>query len=160
MAENPVASGSTTPRIVALILGLTFLSLIIAFVAMAMISRDEVRLNAVGPLGPAPGVERGGVRFTGTIHVWEVVGGIGHDAQGNAQLQLNLRGPTAQPPDASLPLSVALKRPDSEATLPIPLTRTGPGVYTGAAPLPGDGQWQLRLTVPEVTGVLNFTLDP
>lgn len=156
-----MASGSTTPRIVALVLGLVFLALIAAFVAMALVTRDEVRLNAVGPLGPAPGLERGGVRFTGTIHVWEVIGGIGRDQARTARIDLNLRGPTAQPPEASLALTASLVRPDESATpLQVPLQRSGPGLYIGEAPLIADGAWQLRLSIPEVTGVLNFTLDP
>lgn len=156
-----MAGSHNTPRIVALILGLTFFALIGAFVTMAMISRDEVRINAIGPLGKAPGVERGGVRFSGTVHVWEVVGSVGTDSAGQAQLELNLRGPTGQPPDAGLPLSARFVRPDSDATpIAVTLDRVGRGVYTGSAPLPGDGPWQLHIAVPEITGVLNFTVDP
>ncbi|MDX5446010.1 MAG: FixH family protein [Zoogloeaceae bacterium] len=156
-----MAAGNNTPRIVAVILALTFFALIGAFVTMAMISRDEVRLNAIGPLGPAAGVERGGVRFSGTVHVWEVVGSVGTDHEGNAQLSLNLRGPNGQPPDARLQLAAAFARPDSEAApIEAPLRRVGQGVYEGRAALGGDGAWRLRLIVPEVTGVLAFTVDP
>jgi hypothetical protein len=156
-----LAGSNNTPRIIAAILGLVFFALIAAFVAMAMISRDEVRINAIGPLGKAPGVERGGVRFSGTVHVWEVVGSVGTDQQGNAQLNLNLRGPNGQPPDGRLELSAAFARPGSDAAhIPVRLQRVGQGVYDGQATLPGDGPWLLRLAVPEVTGVLAFTVDP
>lgn len=157
----PLADSNNTPRIVAAILGLVFFALIAAFVAMAMISRDEVRINAIGPLGKAPGIERGGVRFSGTVHVWEVVGSVGTDHDGNAQLSLNLRGPNGQPPDAGLQLGASFVRPDADAVaIPAVLQRIGQGVYSGSASLPGDGAWVLRLTVPEITGVLAFTVDP
>lgn len=156
-----LAASNNTPRIVAALLGLVFFALIGAFVTMAMISRDEVRINAIGPLGKAPGIERGGVRFSGTVHVWEVVGSVGTDHDGHARLELNLRGPNGQPPDGRLELSAAFARPDSEAPpIAAPLRRVGPGVYDGQATLPGDGPWLLRLAVPEVTGVLAFTVDP
>jgi hypothetical protein len=156
-----LAASNNTPRIVAAILGLVFFALIAAFVAMAMISRDEVRINAIGPLGKAPGIERGGVRFSGTVHVWEVVGSVGTDPAGNARLELNLRGPNGQPPDAGLQLTASFVRPDEGATpIAAPLQRTGRGVYDGSATLPGDGPWLLRLSVPEITGVLAFTVDP
>ena len=156
-----MAGSNNTPRIVAAIFGLTFLVLIGAFVMMAMISRDEVRINAIGPLAKAPGLERGGVRFSGTVHVWEVLGSVGASADLQARVEMQLRGPTGQPPDAGLQLTAAFARPDSDAApLAVPLRRTGQGAYAGSAPLPADGPWLLRLAVPEVTGVLAFTVDP
>ncbi|HLW04299.1 MAG TPA: AAA family ATPase [Azoarcus sp.] len=156
MAGNP-----NTPRIIAAILGVIFFALVGAFVMMAMVSRDEVRMNAIGPLGKAPGVERGGVRFAGTLHVWEVSGSIGIDQHGHAHLSADFRGPSAQPPNPDFPLSAAFIRPDSDAEpIPAAMRRVGRGSYRGSAALPGDGPWLLRLTVPEVTGVLAFTADP
>lgn len=156
-----MATSNNTPRVVALILGLIFFALIAAFVTMAMISRDEVRINAIGPLGKSPGVERGGVRFSGTLNVWEVVGSIGADSERVAHLNMFLRGPNGQPPDDGLQLTARLVQPEGGGDgIAAPLTRTGPGTYAGSAPLPADGPWLLRLAVPEVTGVLAFTVDP
>lgn len=156
-----MAGNNNTARIIAGILGLIFLLLILAFVTMALVQRDEVRINAIGPFGPAPGAERGGVRFAGAIHVWEVNGHVAIDAARNATVSAHLRGPNGQPPGAGLDLTAAFERPDSDAgAIPARLRRSGPGVYTGAAALPADGQWRLRLKVPEVTGVMVFTVDP
>lgn len=156
-----MAGSNHTPRIVAAILGVVFFALVGAFVTMAMVSRDEIRMNAIGPLGKAPGVERGGVRFAGTVHVWEISGSIGIDQHGHAHLAADLRGPSAQPPNPDLPLSAVFTRPDSDAEpISASLRRVGRGSYRGSAALPGDGPWLLHLTVPEVTGVLAFTVDP
>ena len=156
-----MAGNNNTARIVAILLGLIFFALIAAFVTMALIQRDEVRINAIGPFGPAPGAERGGVRFAGAIHVWEVNGHVAIDAARNATATVHLRGPNGQPPGAGLDFTAAFDRPDTNAAaIPARLRRSGPGVYSGAAALPADGPWRLRLAVPEVTGVLAFTVDP
>lgn len=149
-----------TPRIVAAVLGLLVLVLIGAFVAMALVTRDEVRLGAVGPLGKAPGLERGGVRFAGALNVWEVQGSLGADRDATAHLSLSLRGPTGQPPGGALPLTARLARPGDDGDgIAVPLSRTGPGLYAGRAPL-AEGRWVLRLGLPEVTGTLAFAVDP
>lgn len=156
-----MAAGNNTPRIVAAIIGLVFFALIAAFVTMAMITRDEARLNVIGPIPASPGLERGGVRFAGTVHVWQVDGRLASDASGNLRIAIDLLGPNGQPPPPSLPMALALDMPEREMAPLRPRVQVGTlGAYTANVELPTTGQWRLRLEVPEITGVLLFTVDP
>ena len=143
------------------LVGGAFLLLIAAFVSMVFLAQDEVRLNAVGPIAAAPGAERGGVVFHGTANIWEVRGRLTQDDARQVSLAIDLVGPTAQPAPAGLQLSLSLERDDGTGT-PIPLdhrlVRPGSRVAT-SAPLE-TGQWRLRLTLPEIEALQEFSVEP
>ncbi|MDG3065272.1 AAA family ATPase [Thauera mechernichensis] len=167
-----MASSSTPPsrsagapaarqaRLVALIVGGLFLLLIVAFVAMVFTVRDEARLNAVGPIPPAPGAERGGLVFHGTANIWEVRGRMTLDAERQVSFSFDLIGPTAQPAPATLAFDLSLDMPDHDrAPIPLQHTLAGPGSYVAKAALPEPGRWRLRLQLPEITGLFEFEVD-
>ncbi|WP_332669775.1 FixH family protein [Aromatoleum sp.] len=151
------AAESNGARIVALAIAGAFLLLILAFVAMAFIDHDEARLNPVGPVARGAGTERGGVVFSGAAGTWEVRGQVAIDAQRRAHVAFDLVSPTGQPAPASLVPTVAFDRPGRETTpLTATVSREAPGSYAAASPLPAEGQWRLRIGLPEIAAVLLF----
>ncbi len=147
-------------RFTALAIAVPFLLLVIAFVVMAFIVRDEARLNPVGPVMPAPGAERGGLVFKGTANVWEVNGRMAIDAERRAHVSFNVRGPAGQPPSPDFPAQVALDMPEHTMEALRPTTSwVGPGAYVATAALPMDGRWRLRIEFPEITGVFLIDVD-
>lgn len=143
------------------LVGGAFLLLIAAFVSMVFLAQDEVRLNAVGPIAAAPGAERGGVVFHGTANIWEVRGRLTQDGARRALLAIDLVGPTSQPAPAGLPLRLELERVDgtgAAVALEHRLVRPGSLVATSAALEPG--QWRLRIALPEIEAVQEFSVEP
>lgn len=156
VARRQAAEGNGA-RIAALAIAGAFLLLILAFVTMAFIDRDEARLNPIGPVATGAGSERGGVVFAGAAGTWELRGQVGIDAQRNVRVAFDLVSPTGQPAPASLVPTIAFDRPDSEMTpLAATASREAPGSYVATAPLPADGQWRLRIGLPEIAAVLVF----
>ncbi|HRP75538.1 MAG TPA: AAA family ATPase [Rhodocyclaceae bacterium] len=147
-------------RIVAIVMATVFFLLIGAFTLMVFFVHDEARLNAVGPIAPGPGQERGGLVFTGTANIWEVRGRMTLDARRQVRFDFDLIGPTGIPAPDTLEVSVAVDMPIHDMpTIELPLVRTGPGSYAAGAPLPQAGQWRLLITLPEITGVFIFDVD-
>lgn len=143
------------------LVGGAFLLLMAAFVSMVFLAQDEVRLNAVGPIAAAPGAERGGVVFHGTANIWEVRGRLTQDSARQALLAIDLVGPTSQPAPAGLPLRLELERVDgtgAAVALEHRLVRPGSLVATSAALEPG--QWRLRIALPEIEAVQEFSVEP
>lgn len=159
-AVNSRTSGARGVRLVAVSIGTLFLLLVVSFMLMVFFVQDEARLNAVGPIASAPGAERGGLVFRGTANIWDVRGRMTLDADQRVRFALDLIGPAGQPAPASLDFALALDMPahDMEALRPA-VSRTGPGSYVAAAPLPHAGQWRLRIELPEITGVFLFDVD-
>ena len=159
--QKTAASEARGARLLVGLIGGAFLLLIAAFVSMIFLAQGEVRLNAVGPIAAAPGAERGGVVFHGTANIWEVRGRLTQDDARQVSLAIDLVGPTAQPAPAGLQLSLSLERADGTGT-PIPLdhrlVRPGSLVAT-IAPLE-TGQWRLRLTLPEIEALQEFSVEP
>lgn len=160
MKEDPPGSraqSARSARLVALLVGLPIFALLLAFMVMPFLARDETRLNAVGPIPASPGLERGGVRFAGTVHLWEIDGRIGTDDQQRLRLAFDLRGPDGQPSPPGLEVGLTLDMPEREMVpLRLSTTRTGPGAYSASGSIPEEGRWRLRMEFPEVTGVLLF----
>jgi hypothetical protein len=151
------AAENNGARIAALAIGGAFLLLILAFVTMAFIVRDEARLNPIGPVAPGAGSERGGVVFSGAAGTWELRGQVAIDAQRSVHVAFDLVSPTGQPAPASLVPTIAFEQPDRETTpLTATASREAPGSYVATAPLPADGQWRLRIGLPEIAAVLVF----
>lgn len=147
-------------RIVAIAMASVFFLLIGAFTLMVFFVHDEARLNAVGPIAPGPGQERGGLVFTGTANIWEVRGRMTLDARRHVRFDFDLIGPTSIPAPDTLEVGVAVDMPAHDIPpMPLPLVRTGPGSYAAGAPLPEPGQWRLLITLPEITGVFIFDVD-
>lgn len=148
-------------RWVAVVFGGLFLLLIIGFVAMVFFIQSEARLNAIGPIAPAPGAERGGLVFTGTANVWEVRGRMTQGAGRQVQFSFDLIGPNGQPAPRSLELGLSLDMPGQDMpAVPLAHTLTGIGSYAASATLPQSGRWRLRMAFPEITGVFEFEVEP
>lgn len=159
--QAAAASGARSARLLVGLIGGVFLLLIAAFVGMIFLVHDEVRLNAVGPIAAAPGAERGGVVFHGTANIWEVRGRLTQDNARQVSFAIDLVGPTAQPAPAGLQLSLSLERTDGTGT-PIPLDHrlVRPGsLVASSAPLE-TGPWRLRLTLPEIEALQEFSVEP
>ncbi|MGL1834683.1 FixH family protein [Rhodocyclaceae bacterium SMB388] len=151
---------ATQARVIAAVVGSLFLVLILGFVAMVFFVQDEVRLNPVGPIAPAPGAERGGLVFRGTANIWDVRGRMTVDAQRNVRFDFDLVGPTGQPAPASLELRLSLDMPEHDmAARALALTRTGVGSYVATASALQPGRWRLRMDFPEIDGVFLFDID-
>ena len=157
-AATPGAASSVRhTRWLAAIIGGLFLLLVAGFIAMVVFVKDEVRINPVGPIAAAPGLEQGGLHFQGTLNVWELQGRMAIDARRQAHFELDMRGPSGQPAPRDLAFSLALATPDgSREPLRIPHESIGIGSYAASVQLPAPGRWQLRVGFPEVTGVLEF----
>lgn len=140
------------------LVAIPFVLLIAAFVAIPFIASDEVPLNPVGPVSPAPGAERGGTVFLGTANVWEVRGNVTQDASGAANFSFTLRGPNGHPPRGPLELTLELDQPDSgRPVVTLPLQNHGAGSYSAKTPVLSAGPWRLRMRFAEVTARFNFT---
>lgn len=147
-------------RLVAIAIGTFFLLLTAGFVAMVFFVQDEARLNAVGPIAPGPGAERGGMVFRGTANIWDVRGRMTLDAERQVRFDLDLVGPTSQPAPSSLEFRLVLDMPEQTLAPLYPrIIRTGPGSYAASAPLPHAGQWRLRIELPEIAGVFLFMVE-
>lgn len=143
------------------LVGGAFLLLIAAFVGMIFLAQDEIRLNAVGPIAAAPGAERGGVVFHGTANIWEVRGRLTQDAARQANFAIDLVGPTGQPAPADLALRLSLEPADGAGSAQALAHRlVGPGsVVASSAPLE-TGRWRLRIALPEIEAVQEFSVEP
>lgn len=164
--SRPPAHDATTTdasrgvRMVAISVGALFLLLVAGFVAMVFFVQEEARLNAVGPIAPGPGAERGGLVFRGTANIWDVRGRMTLDAERRVRFELDLIGPTGQPAASTLDLRLVLDMPERELAPLYPrIARTGAGAYAASAALPQPGQWRLRIELPEITGVFLFIAD-
>ncbi|MDO9600084.1 MAG: AAA family ATPase [Azoarcus sp.] len=148
-------------RWVAVVFGGVFLVLIIGFVSMVFFIQSEARLNAVGPIAPAPGAERGGLVFKGTANVWEVRGRMTQGAERQVHFSFDLIGPNGQPAPRSLYLGLSLDRPGLDMP-PIPLghNHNGMGSYSASTTLPQTGRWRLRIEFIEITGLFEFDVEP
>ena len=159
--QSAAAAEARGARLLVGIIGGGFLLLIAAFVGMIFFVHDEARLNAVGPIAAAPGAERGGVVFHGTANIWEVRGRLTQDAARQANFAIDLVGPTGQPAPADLALRLSLEPADgagSAVALEHRLVRPGSLVATSAALEPG--QWRLRIALPEIEAVQEFSVEP
>ena len=151
------ASGTRAVRYAALAIAVPFLLLVLAFVVMPFLDHSEARLDAVGPIAPAPGIERGGLVFAGTAGVWEVKGRVAVDAGRRVHLAFDLAAPNGQPAPATLVPGLLLDLADREIEpLRLEVSRTGPGAYASGAPVPFGGRWRLRIEFPDITGVFVF----
>ena len=155
-AAGRSAGGGRTAAIV--IAGL-FLLLILAFMVMPFLKHDEARLNAIGPVPAGPGYERGGVVFSGTAGTWEVRGRMAVDAQRRVHFAFDLVSPNGQPAPAMLQPKLALDMPErpGEPLRPA-VSHEGPGSYAAMMPLPADGQWRLRIELPDIAAVFLFNV--
>ncbi|WP_455219619.1 hypothetical protein, partial [Kaarinaea lacus] len=83
------------------------------------------------------------------------------DASRRVRFDMELAGPSGQPPPPTLEMHWVLDLPDSGLPeIPVALSRMGAGRYTGIAQLPADGQWRLRIHTQVVTGRFMFFVDP
>lgn len=152
--------GGRGVRVVAVAIAAVFFLLIGSFILMVFFIQDEARLNAVGPIAPAPGLERGGLVFAGTANIWEVRGRMTIDERRHVRFAFDLVGPAGVPAPDTLAFDVALDMPEHDMPpLQLAVTRTGAGSYVAGAPLPRTGQWRLNIILPEITGVFVFDVD-
>jgi hypothetical protein len=100
-----MAPSSSTPdhstrsaRLVALALGLPFLLILAALMAMPFMAGDETTLQVDSSVPSRAGAELGGVRFSGTVHQWSVGGTLVIDTERQARLTFQLRGPDGSRP--------------------------------------------------------------
>lgn len=166
-APQPKTATAATPaavrqaRIVAAMLGALFLLLIIGFTTMVFFVQSEARLNAIGPIAPAPGAERGGLVFRGTASIWDVRGQMTLNAERRVTFSFGMIGPGGQPAQPELDFTLALDMPDQEMTpIALPYTMTGIGNYAASTTLPAAGKWRLKMAFPEITGVFVFDVEP
>ena len=159
--QSAAAAEARGARLLVGIIGGGFLLLIAAFVGMIFFVHDEARLNAVGPIAAAPGAERGGVVFHGTANIWEVRGRLTQDAARQANVAIDLVGPTGQPAPADLALRLSLEPADGAGSAQALAHRlVGPGsVVASSAPLE-TGRWRLRIALPEIEAVQEFRVEP
>ena len=144
-------------RIVAIVIAIPFLLLIAAFMVMPFLNHSETRLNAIGPVSPAAGFERGGVRFSGAAATWEVKGQAVLDAQRRMYFAFDLIGPNGQPAPGSLAPQVVFESPETvSAPLRPAVSRHGPGAYSADEVLPVAGRWLLRIELPDIAATLTF----
>lgn len=159
--QASAASEARGARVLVGIIGGLFLLLIAAFVGMIFFVHDEARLNAIGPITAAPGAERGGVIFHGTANIWEVRGRMTQDAARQANIAIDLIGPTGQPAPADLAVRLGLEHADGTGTAQdLDHRLVGPGsLVASSAPLE-TGRWRLRITLPEIEAVQEFRVEP
>lgn len=154
-------NGARGVRVVAISLAAGFFLLIGAFVLMVFFVQDEARLNAVGPIAPAPGQERGGLVFAGTANIWEIRGRMTLDDTRQVRFDFDLTGPTGIPAPDTLEIAATLDMPEHDmAPIRVPIARGGSGAFATGAALPQPGKWRLRIELPEITGVFVFDVDP
>ena len=160
-SPNPNHSSARQTRMIVLVIGVVSLALIGGLISMIFFVADEVTVPAVGPVPPGPGAERGGLVFKGTVGLYEINGRQTADASRRVRFDMELTGPSGQPPPPTLEMRWVLDLPDSGLPeIPVVPSRVGTGRYTGIAQLPVDGQWRLRIQTPIVTGRFMFYVDP
>ena len=142
--------------LVALALGIPFFLILAVLMAMPFMAGDETTLQVDDHVSIEPGAERGGVRFSGTVHRWSVGGSIVIDAERHAQLSFQLRGPDGSPPRQAMRVPITFVMPGHDMSLNVTAEQTGSDSFTVTTPLPMSGDWQMRMTFSEVTGVLPF----
>lgn len=148
-------------RIVAMVFGGVFLLLIAGFATMVFFVQSEARLNAIGPIAPAPGAERGGLVFRGTASTWDVRGQMTQNAERRVVFSFGVIGPGGQPAQPGLDFALALDMPGHDmAPIALPHSMTGIGNYIASATLPTAGKWRLKIMFPEITGVFEFDVEP
>ena len=158
---SPDQSSVRQIRIFALVIGVLSLALVGGLISMIFFVADEVTVRAVGPVPPGPGAERGGLVFKGTVGLWEINGRQTADAARRVRFDMELTGPSGQPPPPTLEMRWVLDLPDSGLPeISVTYSQVGPGRYTGTAQLPADGQWNLRIQTSVVTGRFRFYVDP
>jgi len=140
--------------------GALFLLLVGGFLTMVFFLQGDARLNAVGPIAPGPGAERGGQVFRGTVNVWEVEGHMTLDAARQVRFSLQLVGPTGHPAPAWLNFHIELDMPGRYMPpLRSGVVRTGPGTFVASTALPYPGQWRMRIKLPELAGAFLFDVE-
>ncbi len=154
---TPDEGHSRIARMLALGVGAGFLLLIGAFLAVPFLTPDQTRLNAVAPITPAPGLERGGHAFAGTVGSWDVTGEVTIDAGRQARIAIDVTRPGGEPVPATLPVRFALDMPEhAMAVLRPTVARAGAGFYVAQFRLPMAGRWRLHLEFPEESGLFDF----
>jgi hypothetical protein len=143
-------------RLVALAVGIPCFLVLAVLMAMPFMAGDETTLQVDGPVPTQSGAERGGVRFSGTVHQWSVAGSLVIDAERQAQLSFQLRGPDGNPPRQAMRVPITFAMPGHDMALSLTAEPTGRDSYAAMAPLPMSGAWQMRMTFSDVTGVLAF----
>jgi hypothetical protein len=160
-SSNPDHSSARQIRMFVLVIGVLSLAVVGGLISMVFFVSDEVTVHAVGPVPPGPGAERGGLVFKGTVGLWAINGRQTADASRRVHLDMELTGPSGQPPPPTLEMRWVIDLPDSGLPeIPVTPSRVGTGRYTGTAQLSADGQWRLRIHTPVVTGRLKFYVDP
>lgn len=158
MTPSPSHSDRSTrsARLVALALGIPFFLVLAVLMAMPFMAGDETTLQLDGQVSSQPGAELGGVRFSGTVHQWSVVGTIAVDAERQARLTFQLRGPDGNPPRQAMRVPITFAMPGHDMSVDLTAEQTGRDSFAVTIPLPMSGSWQMRMTFSEVTGVLAF----
>lgn len=158
MTPNPSHPDRSTrsARLVALALGLPFFLVLAVLMAMPFMAGDETTLRLDGQMTRQPGAELGGVHFSGTVHQWSVAGTLAVDAERQARLTFQLRGPDGNPPRQAMRVPVTFVMPGHDMAIDLIAEQTGRDSFAVTTPLPMSGSWQMRMTFSEVTGVLAF----
>ena len=125
---------------------------------MPFIAKDEIPLQAVGPVAATPGAAQGGIVFRGTANVWEIRGQMTEDTGRKVRFDFQLMGPTGQPPSDDLPVGLTIEPVDASApAVALSLQVHGMGRYSSVeTSLPSAGRWRLRVMLPEVQALFEF----
>lgn len=159
--SSQVDHATRQTRLLILVLGVFSLALVGGLISMVFLVSDEVRVNAVGPIAPTVGAERGGLVFKGTIGVWEINGRQIANAARQVHFLIDLIDPVGQPAPPTLEIGLLLDPPESGLpSVPLTPVRVGPGRYTASAELPANGRWLLRIQLSSLTGLFHFQVDP
>ncbi|WP_416138577.1 hypothetical protein ACM26W_19305 [Halomonas sp. HK25] len=141
-------------RLIALAVGIPCLLVLVVLMAIPFMAGDETTLQVDGPMPTESGAENGGVRFSGTVHQWSVAGSIVIDAERQAQLSFQLRGPDGNPPRQAMRVPITFVMPGHDMSLNLTAEQTGRDSFAVMAALPMSGTWQMRMSFSDVTGVL------
>ena len=159
-SQTQSQNSSRQARFIALALGIPIFLLLIALMAMPFLAQEETPLQAVGPVPAEAGSEQGGVRFNGTIHVWDVVGRVALDAQRTAHVSFDLRGPDSHPPSGILDIPIEFQMPEHNMdTIRAQAEPVGVGAYATELDLPMPGTWLMRMEINDEIGVLRLQVD-
>ena len=153
---TPSAGSSRGVRMLALGIGAGFLLLVGALFVVPFLIPDQTRLNAIAP---APGLERGGHAFAGTVGSWDVRGQITINTERQARIAIDVIQAGGAPASATPPLQLALDMPEHAMQVLRPTAeQAGAGSYLAQSRLPMAGLWRLHVELPEGTGLFDFTV--
>ncbi|WP_006747486.1 FixH family protein [Thioalkalivibrio paradoxus] len=156
---TPSAGPSRGVRMLALGVGAGFLLFVGALFVVPFLIPDQTRLNAMAPIAPAPGLERGGHAFAGTVGSWDVRGQITIDAGRQARIAIDVTQAGGVPVPATLPLQLALDMPEHAMQVLRPTAaQAEAGSYLAQSRLPMAGLWRLHVELPEGTGLFDFNV--